>query len=98
MNWTNNEVRKMRNRLNLNQADFAKLLGVDIRSVNRWENGLSRPTGSAEAILSALKKKLDTDPDSTQRILTTIGAAVAIGGLAYLIIKLLDALTSDEKG
>ena len=87
----------MRNRLNLSQADFAKLLGVDIRSVNRWENGISRPTGSAEAILSAIREKLDKDPDSASQILALIGMVVAIGGLAYLIIKLLDELTSKER-
>lgn len=98
MDWNREAVRRMRTRLNLSQTNLAKLLGVDVRSVNRWENGESRPTSSAEAILNGIKEKLESDPDSADQILRTIGAAVAIGGLAYLILKLLDELTSSERG
>lgn len=94
MKWNSTTVRNMRDRLKLSQADFAKLLGVDVRSVSRWETGNSVPTGAAEEILTGLKEKLDSDPDSAQQIIGTIVAAVAIGGLAYLIIKLLDALVT----
>lgn len=95
MNWNPDDVKSMRRRLNLSQAEFAKLLGVDVRSVSRWENGESKPTGAAEAVMAGLKEKLDRDPDSTQKIVSAIAAAVAIGGLAYLIIKLFDTLTTE---
>jgi transcriptional regulator with XRE-family HTH domain len=94
MKWNSVTVRNMRQRLNLSQADFAKLLGVDVRSVSRWETGNSIPTGAAEEILTGLKEKLDGDPDSAQQIIGAIAAAIAIGGLAYLVIKLLDAFTT----
>lgn len=37
-------VRSARTRLGLTQSQFADLLGVSYASVNRWENGQSRPT------------------------------------------------------
>ena len=94
MKWNSVTVRNMRQRLNLSQADFAKLLGVDVRSVSRWETGNSIPTGAAEEILTGLKEKLDGDPDSAQQVIGAIAAAIAIGGLAYFVIKLLDAFTA----
>lgn len=36
-------VRETRQRLNLSQAKFAAKLGVSFQSVNRWENGRTKP-------------------------------------------------------
>lgn len=36
-------VRETRQRLELSQAKFAKKLGVSFQSVNRWENGRTKP-------------------------------------------------------
>jgi putative transcriptional regulator len=36
-------VRETRQRLQLSQAKFAKTLGVSFQSVNRWENGRTKP-------------------------------------------------------
>lgn len=36
-------VRETRQRLELSQAKFAVMLGVSFQSVNRWENGRTRP-------------------------------------------------------
>lgn len=93
MSWTADQIREFREELGLNQTQFASLLGVDVRSVTRWEGGTSSPTGSAEAILSGLKEKLRKDPDTLTEVLAIVGGAVAVGGLAYLIVKLLDAVT-----
>jgi len=50
------EVRELRNDLGLTQKQLADALGVDRQTVLRWENpgGKPRPTGTAEAVLSAL--------------------------------------------
>ena len=58
MAWTASEIIALRERLRLNQQDFAKLLNVDARSVVRWETQNISPTASAEAIMSALREKL----------------------------------------
>lgn len=36
-------VRETRHRLELSQAKFAAKLGVSFQSVNRWENGRTKP-------------------------------------------------------
>ncbi|HEY9631602.1 MAG TPA: helix-turn-helix transcriptional regulator [Coleofasciculaceae cyanobacterium] len=36
-------VRETRQRLKLSQAKFAEKLGVSFQSVNRWENGRTKP-------------------------------------------------------
>ena len=79
----------------MNRMEFARLLGVDVRSVSRWESGDGKPKGSAEAILTGLREKLQKDPRTGDRVLAILGAAVAVGGLAYLIVRLLDALTEE---
>ena len=37
-------VKELRDKLIMTQTEFAKLLGVSFTSINRWENGLNRPT------------------------------------------------------
>ncbi len=37
-------LRSLRSRLGLTQTKLADLLGVSFTTVNRWENGKSRPT------------------------------------------------------
>ena len=97
MTWTIENVKGFRVQLGLSQSEFGKLLGVETRSVSRWENGTSRPTGSAEAILSGLKEKFEKDPGSFPQIRDLIAGAVGVGGLAYLIVKMLDMITKEEK-
>ncbi len=36
-------VRETRQRLELSQVKFAEMLGVSFQSVNRWENGRTKP-------------------------------------------------------
>ena len=97
MTWTIENVKGFRAQLGLSQSELGRLLGVETRSVSRWETGTSRPTGSAEAILSGLKEKLDKDPDSFPQIRDLIAGAVGVGGLAYLIVKLLHMVTKEER-
>ena len=37
-------IKDLRKRLILSQAELAKLLGVSIQSINRWETGKHEPT------------------------------------------------------
>ena len=37
-------IRRLRAKLNLSEEDLAKLLGVSLMPVNRWENGHFEPT------------------------------------------------------
>lgn len=54
MNFTPEEIKKLRIKMMLSQTEFAKLLGVTFESVNRYENGRSRPTFRVQRRLSEL--------------------------------------------
>ena len=49
----NSEVKKVRLSSFLNQAEFAKAIGVSFTTVNRWENGKAQPNLKA---MKALKE------------------------------------------
>ena len=49
-------VKTLRTRLDLSQADLAKLVGVSSSAVATWEQGRSRPTGARRAAIVALRK------------------------------------------
>ena len=40
-----------RTRVGLNQSEFAKLLGVSVRTLQDWEQGRREPTGAAQTLL-----------------------------------------------
>jgi len=51
-------VKEIRRQLSLSQEDLARLLGVSYATVNRWENGLSKPSKLAKAQLKAFCGKM----------------------------------------
>lgn len=40
-----------RNRVGMSQAEFAKLLGVSVRTLQDWEQGRREPSGAARTLL-----------------------------------------------
>lgn len=40
-----------RTKVGLSQSDFAKLLGVSLRTLQDWEQGRRQPTGAAQTLL-----------------------------------------------
>ncbi|MDR0882640.1 MAG: helix-turn-helix domain-containing protein [Candidatus Adiutrix sp.] len=44
-------LKDIRKKLNLSQSDFAKLIQVNVRTLQNWEQGHRRPTGPAVALL-----------------------------------------------
>jgi putative transcriptional regulator len=51
------EIRSLRERANMSQAVFARLLNVTTGYISQIERGIKRPTGPALAILSIIKRK-----------------------------------------
>lgn len=45
------DVRVIRERMELSQSAFAALLGVSLRTLQDWEQGRRKPTGPAYALL-----------------------------------------------
>lgn len=56
-----NLVRDVRERLGLTQEQFASRLGVTFPTVNRWENGHSKPSPMAQRLLVEVLKKMGED-------------------------------------
>ena len=87
---TSEQVLELRRRLRLTQAVFAKLLNVDVRTAARWESGSTTPTGAAEAVMIAISTRLDAEPSEADEFIRFVVAALAIGGLTYLLLKLFE--------
>ena len=51
-------IQEIRQRLKVTQEDFAHMVGVTFSTVNRWENGKSKPNRIAQRILAGLEKKI----------------------------------------
>lgn len=51
------QVRAVRTATGLSQAQFARLIEVNVGTLRNWEQGLRTPTGPARALLKALKAK-----------------------------------------
>jgi len=49
-------VAAIRLRMNLSQAEFAKLLGVSVRTLQDWEQGRRSPSGPARTLLQVAYK------------------------------------------
>ena len=45
-------VASIRHKMGISQADFAKLLGVSVRTLQDWEQGRRQPTGAARSLLT----------------------------------------------
>ena len=54
------DVRAIREAARISQSQFAKLIGVNLRTLQNWEQRRSRPTGPARALL----KIVASDPKS----------------------------------
>lgn len=62
--WTHfapDSIRTTRRRLQLSQADLARELGVSYASVNRWENGQSKPSKLAIVQMERFFKKMTAE-------------------------------------
>ena len=49
-------VSAIRERTGLSQPDFARLLGVSVRTLQEWEQGRRAPTGAARTLLHIAAK------------------------------------------
>ncbi len=91
------DVEGLRKRLKMSRSQFAKLCGVDARTVVRWETPDGpRPTGAAHAVMTAIREKLDADPRSAARVIKFLAGAAAVGGLAYVLLKLLGKVNGNS--
>ena len=57
---TPDAIRGVRDRLDVSRAVFAHMIRVPVRTVERWEQGRSRPPDSAAALILMAQKYPDT--------------------------------------
>jgi putative transcriptional regulator len=58
------DVREIREAAQVSQSQFAKLIGVNLRTLQNWEQHRTRPTGPARALL----KIVASNPKSLQAL------------------------------
>ena len=59
------DVKAIRRKLGMTQAEFARSFGFGLDTVQNWEQGRRRPEGAARAFL----KVIDREPDAVRRAL-----------------------------
>jgi putative transcriptional regulator len=50
------DVRRIRQKLNQSQAEFARMIGVSVSTLQNWEQGRRQPEGPARALLVVASK------------------------------------------
>lgn len=94
---TPEDVRSLRKRLGMLEGEFSQLLAVSPRTVYRWEAGNNEAVGTAGAVLRAVHEVLTRHPTYGQQVIDLLVRASKVGGLAYLLIFLLETWLSTEK-
>lgn len=49
-------VSEIRGKLELSRSQFARLIGVSVRTIEKWEQGVARPSGAARSLLVVADK------------------------------------------
>jgi DNA-binding transcriptional regulator YiaG len=55
--WSKEDVRALRQHLNLTQARLAEELGTRQQTISEWENGMYRPRGASATLLSIIAER-----------------------------------------
>lgn len=53
------DVKEIRERLHVSQAEFAEALGTNINTIKSWESRRRNPTGTAAKVLSMIMRNPD---------------------------------------
>jgi len=55
--YSPDEIRSLRERLNLSQAALASVINASVNSIQKWERGVKKPSGAALKLLNLLDRK-----------------------------------------
>jgi DNA-binding transcriptional regulator YiaG len=55
--WSKEDVRALRQHLNLTQARLAEELGTRQQTISEWEKGMYRPRGASATLLSIVAER-----------------------------------------
>jgi putative transcriptional regulator len=59
------DVRRIRQKVQMSQSEFAKYFGVSVRTIQEWEQGRCVPSGASRAFLTVI----DREPEAVRRAL-----------------------------
>jgi putative transcriptional regulator len=76
--FTPSRIQTVREKAKLSQPEFARLLGVSVRTLQNWEQARREPTGPAKALL----RIVELEPAVALRVLTADSAPAAAGSKA----------------
>lgn len=86
----NTPAGKLRRRLDISRPQLAALLGVDLRTVIRWEVGTFEPSGAGAAVLLALTVALERAGRAEPAMRRWLVQQVELGsGLTHVLLTLL---------
>ncbi|MBE0430269.1 MAG: helix-turn-helix domain-containing protein [Dehalococcoidia bacterium] len=55
--WSSDEIRALRQHLNLTQTKLAQELGTRQQTISEWEQGMYRPRGASATLLSIVAER-----------------------------------------
>ena len=84
------DVRTIREAAKISQSQFAKLIGVNLRTLQNWEQQRTQPTGPARALLKIIDDILDATAD-TATLGKTAGKDAKAGKTTYVKLHGLEA-------
>lgn len=58
------DITRVRNKVNMSQPAFAKLMGVSVRTLQAWEQGKRNPSGAAKTLL----RVAETHPEILRKL------------------------------
>lgn len=53
------QIRSIRERVGVSQAEFARMLGISLRTLQDWEQGRRQPNQAAQSLLAIAAKRPD---------------------------------------
>jgi DNA-binding XRE family transcriptional regulator len=57
INWDEESIRRLREKLELTQAELAEELGTRQQTISEWETGMYRPRGTSAKLLSIVAER-----------------------------------------
>ncbi len=88
-----NGLARLMNDLRLDSVEFARLVGVDFRTVTRWLERKATPSGAAAEVIFALARLVTVcgpEPTRLAALRERLSALVNHGGLRHMVITLLE--------
>ena len=66
------DIKKLRERFDLSQSEFAGLLGISVSTLQNWEQGRRKPRGAARVLLLVAEKHPEALWDTVQSSIANI--------------------------